>query len=88
MILSPRLIEILNVIALMFLVAIGLWTVMKVREIHLSMNSRLDQLLTTSMDEAHAAGVSQERAREAAERSSVARQEERDVSQARLEEGC
>jgi hypothetical protein len=36
----------------------------KIQEVHLSINSRMDQLLTSSSSAAHAAGVNQERNRE------------------------
>lgn len=41
-----------------------LWIAIKLREVHLATNSRLDQLLTTSISEARAAGVEQGRADE------------------------
>lgn len=59
-------------------ILIGLWNAIKIREIHLSMNSRLDQLLITAKGEAHAAGVLEERGREVAERASSNRQDELD----------
>lgn len=87
MTLDPRWIDVLMVAGLAFSIGVGLWNVIKIREIHLSMNSRLDQLLASSAGEAHAAGVIEERAREAASKAALLRQGERDVSQSRLEEG-
>lgn len=34
-----------------------------IREVHLSLNSRLDQLITATRQEAHAAGVNEEKKR-------------------------
>lgn len=68
---------ILIVVLCIIAILIGLWNALKIREVHLVTNSRLDQLLTSSISEAHAAGVEHERARELARLAAVNRERER-----------
>lgn len=56
------------------------WNLLKIREIHITMNSRLDQLLQSSMGEAHAAGVEQERSRETLRQSVRYREAEQSIA--------
>jgi len=74
---DPSVIQMSALVGLIIAIGIGLWNAVKIREVHLSMNSRLDQLLMSSIGEAHAAGVEAERNREIARLSADAREVER-----------
>lgn len=52
-------------------ILVGLWNAVKIREVHLSMNGRLDRLLSSAVGEAHAAGVAEERERTIAREESL-----------------
>lgn len=65
-------------------IMVGILILARIREIHLNMNSRLDQLLVSTKSEAHASGVLEERERTIAREASNERNDELDKASQKL----
>lgn len=65
LILNPlEVILVVNLSAMVIISIIGfIWGIREIKDLHNSLNSRLDQLLVASNLNAHAAGVAEEKAR-------------------------